>query len=190
MTRDASEEHNSRIFENSAIKINRFATKGKEMALPDGIALYHQDITKNPKDPSNYIGLGNIYKHIGRFAAAKKAYEEAVKYGTCYIEAYLSMARILNEEGDAKAALSWLEKGRPFLKRPIICKNISTSAEDIYDDYLDEHYCLVMETNSGIKPIKPSECIDPGKNLTKVGKNEKCPCGSGKKYKKCCIKNR
>ena len=22
----------------------------------------------------------------------------------------------------------------------------------------------------------------------KIGRNEKCPCGSGKKYKKCCIK--
>jgi uncharacterized protein YecA (UPF0149 family) len=22
----------------------------------------------------------------------------------------------------------------------------------------------------------------------KVGRNEKCPCGSGKKYKKCCLK--
>lgn len=25
------------------------------------------------------------------------------------------------------------------------------------------------------------------KNKTKIGRNEKCPCGSGKKYKKCCI---
>ncbi|WP_426807395.1 SEC-C metal-binding domain-containing protein [Streptococcus anginosus] len=22
----------------------------------------------------------------------------------------------------------------------------------------------------------------------KIGRNEKCPCGSGKKYKKCCLK--
>ena len=25
------------------------------------------------------------------------------------------------------------------------------------------------------------------KKSTKVGRNEKCPCGSGKKYKKCCL---
>jgi len=190
MTRDTSEEQNRDPFENSAIKIQNFATKGKAMSLPDGIALYKQDIAKNPKDPSNYIGLGNIYKHIGRFAAAKKAYEKAVKYGSCYIEAYMSLANILKEEGDARGALTWLEKGRPFLKRPIICKNIQISAEDIYDHYLDEHYRLVTETKNNIKPIKPSECIAPGKKLAKIGKNEKCPCGSGKKYKKCCMKNR
>lgn len=24
-------------------------------------------------------------------------------------------------------------------------------------------------------------------HVTKIGRNEPCPCGSGKKYKKCCI---
>jgi hypothetical protein len=28
------------------------------------------------------------------------------------------------------------------------------------------------------------------KNVKKVGRNEPCPCGSGKKYKKCCLKNK
>lgn len=27
------------------------------------------------------------------------------------------------------------------------------------------------------------------RNEKKVGRNEACPCGSGKKYKKCCLKN-
>ena len=27
------------------------------------------------------------------------------------------------------------------------------------------------------------------KNLTKIGRNELCSCGSGKKYKKCCLLN-
>jgi preprotein translocase subunit SecA len=27
----------------------------------------------------------------------------------------------------------------------------------------------------------------PVKNLTKIGRNAPCPCGSGKKYKKCCM---
>ncbi|UAN00083.1 SEC-C domain-containing protein [Polaribacter litorisediminis] len=25
--------------------------------------------------------------------------------------------------------------------------------------------------------------------IKKIGRNELCPCGSGKKYKKCCINN-
>ena len=30
--------------------------------------------------------------------------------------------------------------------------------------------------------------LNPGKATTHVGRNDPCPCGSGKKYKKCCLK--
>jgi len=31
--------------------------------------------------------------------------------------------------------------------------------------------------------------VKPSVSLTKVGRNSPCPCGSGKKYKKCCGAN-
>lgn len=34
------------------------------------------------------------------------------------------------------------------------------------------------------------EDIGTIKNVQKIGRNEPCPCGSGKKYKKCCLKNK
>lgn len=49
----------------------------------------------------------------------------------------------------------------------------------------------------GLKPDKPEDITDleillnPIKTRIaekKVGRNEPCPCGSGKKYKKCCSK--
>jgi len=30
--------------------------------------------------------------------------------------------------------------------------------------------------------------IQPVRTAPKIGRNELCPCGSGKKYKKCCLK--
>jgi len=47
----------------------------------------------------------------------------------------------------------------------------------------------------GIEPDKPEDTSDLDKKLhppapvwvdQKIGRNEPCPCGSGKKYKKCC----
>ena len=38
-----------------------------------------------------------------------------------------------------------------------------------------------LVTSSVSTPVKP-----PAARERKVGRNEKCPCGSGKKYKKCC----
>jgi SWIM/SEC-C metal-binding protein len=49
----------------------------------------------------------------------------------------------------------------------------------------------------GIEPDKPEDISDLNRLLNpqqqniisiKVGRNEPCPCGSGKKYKKCCEK--
>ena len=48
----------------------------------------------------------------------------------------------------------------------------------------------------GLEPDKPEDIADltrllnPPKPMTvekKVGRNEPCPCGSGKKYKNCCL---
>jgi len=33
---------------------------------------------------------------------------------------------------------------------------------------------------------KRKEAVAVGKAGSKVGRNDPCPCGSGKKYKKCC----
>ncbi len=47
----------------------------------------------------------------------------------------------------------------------------------------------------GIEPDKPEDISDverllhppePVRGQGKVGRNDPCPCGSGKKYKKCC----
>lgn len=42
-----------------------------------------------------------------------------------------------------------------------------------------------LKTSSGNGPIKK----EPVKADKKIGRNEPCPCGSGKKYKQCCGKN-
>jgi hypothetical protein len=44
---------------------------------------------------------------------------------------------------------------------------------------LEEHYRLLK--------VRAIRIIDPQAHSIKVGRNEKCPCGSGKKYKKCCL---
>ena len=38
-----------------------------------------------------------------------------------------------------------------------------------------------------VSPLKPAEVKPAGPDRPKVGRNEPCPCGSGKKYKRCCL---
>jgi len=48
--------------------------------------------------------------------------------------------------------------------------------DDDYDDFFPSNH-FIHENTGTIK------------NTKKIGRNEPCPCGSGKKYKKCCLKN-
>ncbi len=57
----------------------------------------------------------------------------------------------------------------------------STEEYDFEDDY------EVPETNNS-EPHTADTPIIPLKTEPKVGRNDPCPCGSGKKYKKCCMK--
>jgi uncharacterized protein YecA (UPF0149 family) len=48
----------------------------------------------------------------------------------------------------------------------------------ITDEELTEDYGIKIEFDTQLE--KNEDFVD-------VGRNDKCPCGSGKKYKKCCL---
>ena len=43
----------------------------------------------------------------------------------------------------------------------------------------------VMEQNRAMQDSRPQPKIAPVHNELKIGRNDPCPCGSGKKYKNC-----
>ncbi len=73
----------------------------------------------------------------------------------------------------------------------------SKGAEEPKGDFKDEEKELSSVSSAeNLKPVSPpvaqssiSGAIrDPGEKKQKIGRNDPCPCGSGKKYKKCCQK--
>jgi hypothetical protein len=65
--------------------------------------------------------------------------------------------------------------------------------DDLYEDDFDDDY-EDDEMDSFLPALPPSRddrqpVVEPIRNETpKIGRNDPCPCGSGKKYKKCCLK--
>ncbi len=175
------------VFEQSPIEILNGTIMGKQMGIPDGIELYKKNISKEPQNAEHYIGLGNIYKFVDKEKSAEKHYLKAIELSPSYLESYVSMASIENEKENFNEALNWLEKGRPYLNRPVVCKAITITPDEILNDYVDFHIELINITGSKIKQIDSSEINTSGKKVKKIGRNEKCPCNSGKKYKKCCM---
>lgn len=46
---------------------------------------------------------------------------------------------------------------------------------------------VALKTDLGAGPGKRSRLRAPARPLYRAGRNEPCPCGSGKKFKRCCI---
>jgi len=76
-------------------------------------------------------------------------------------------------------------------KRPVIARVHSEEKAKYVAETCDRHgwhYII------GFEPDKPEDISDLEKLLNppqivkseKIGRNDPCPCGSGKKYKKCC----
>jgi SWIM/SEC-C metal-binding protein len=60
-------------------------------------------------------------------------------------------------------------------------------------EFCDDHEIVVIV---GVEPDKPEDITDiekavaarePARAVAKIGRNDPCPCGSGKKFKKCCV---
>ena len=81
-------------------------------------------------------------------------------------------------------------------KRPVIVRvQTRERAEEVTDICTAHDLRYII----GIEPDKPEDITDfdlalnpilPARAEEKPGRNEPCPCGSGKKYKKCCGANR
>lgn len=67
-----------------------------------------------------------------------------------------------------------------YYKADSIEKKIFSSASVLYASKIFEEMMKVVTTK---EENKPQEGID----YSTVGRNDKCPCGSGKKYKNCCM---
>jgi len=86
--------------------------------------------------------------------------------------------------------------------RSVIPKNIKTQKEDIHESIAKEVADAtppsaaktpkktkgnMSDLAAALAGARATAKPDPGSKKVKVGRNDSCPCGSGKKYKKCCL---
>ncbi len=67
-----------------------------------------------------------------------------------------------------------------FYKADSVEKKIFSSASVLYASKIFEQMMKVVSNKEETKPVD-------GIDYSNVGRNDKCPCGSGKKYKNCCM---
>ncbi len=79
----------------------------------------------------------------------------------------------------------------------MIFEHVAVTLSDLaYVQRLEDHYDLVKAAGSRTHPaharllklLAENDAIKPSRPRPRAGRNDPCPCGSGKKYKNCCLR--
>ena len=109
-------------------------------------------------------------------------------------------SRLLLQDGFSMATGAVLPVGvLPAGQQEAVTKELLAAVVPGDDGYFDPapliHMCLSRGYSSDIEYQDPTgevagqQQFSGSSRSSRVGRNERCPCGSGKKFKKCCMKH-
>jgi tetratricopeptide (TPR) repeat protein len=181
----ADEEEKRKALEITPLSRRRYVldSRSREVGILDGICHYLSEMERRPNVPEPVIALGTVYKNVGKFGKAERYLRQAIEMDPAYLEPYFSLASIAEERGDWLSAFTWLDTIRRRMPLVKLRSDMPPNERTPYLETFVGFYNDMLEKSGG-----PGESMERVAMVSKVGRNDPCPCGSGKKYKKCCLK--
>jgi tetratricopeptide (TPR) repeat protein len=184
---------------NDRVVYTRFTVAGgREMHPLEAVDMYSRQVEAEPDNADLRVRYGNVLRFLGRPETAALHYRAAVQADPANVEACASLADLAREAGDRTEA-------RRMLQRVLELAPNSTLARQDREEYMQFALEELAELDGPARstarrtelafatgpqrrgsagpPSSPQQSV---RHAGKVGRNEPCPCGSGKKYKKCC----
>lgn len=156
---------------------------GAKLPLHQAYAQFQQAVHADPSDWRTFHRLGNLMRDINRPTEAKDFHAKAYAANPVFLEGVVSHAQALLDAGkDRPAALEVLRQAIANLGRLHSVASDPKQARAAFAALCDT---LRDEPGTPGLPPLPPDFLDAH---AKTGRNDPCPCGSGKKFKKCCMK--
>lgn len=155
---------------------------GKELPLSAAYADLREKVRKNPQDWLSCFRLGNILLDINRPQAAVECYKTAYSSNPLLLELIINLAAALIVLHDKNAAFVLLKDSLINLDN---WQTISSSPADRGREFAYQFNQLRRDLGHIDIPALHTNFFG---SAPKVGRNDPCSCGSGKKFKKCCMK--
>ncbi|MFH1897129.1 MAG: HEAT repeat domain-containing protein [Candidatus Desantisbacteria bacterium] len=167
----------------SRIQYVRFrADNGKKLTPWQVLSLYQQRIAKEPDNYLWRIRYGNTLRFMKRHDEALEQYKKAVELNNSSIEAYINLGTSYEEMNNLSKAIPIYQKILELASTHHVAKNEWQFVEEA-KERLIEIGVLKQHIQQSPPLLISSPIISQ-----KIGRNQKCPCGSEKKYKHCCLK--
>ena len=162
------------------------ASDGSVQSVNAAFRQLREKVRENPRDWLSWHRLSNINVSINRPRAALMCARRAYALNPLLLEIIYNAAARLQEAGQAQEALDLmnaaLQRIDEWTSQSIFIEQEGIDFAELYND-------LRQETGRTYLPALHPRFIVGHAHLApkKVGRNDPCPCGSGKKYKKCCM---
>ena len=142
-------------------------------------------IEKDASRVGEWLRLAHCYQQLlgrPRFAARFRA--EALQREPNAVEGVLLEASALVLDGEDARAFDLLDKALATKESWRFFVNDIQQPTGVARDFASLYNSLSRRLGRNDRPPLEASALAPPK---KVGRNDPCPCGSGKKYKKCCL---
>jgi SEC-C motif len=150
---------------------------------PEVMAELQAAVAEDPQNIVNQLRLARLQSVLGRRGRAEECYSKALEIEQNSMEAGLGIAKVMAETGRERRAF---DKLSDMLRRKLQWRFFRTdevSPQTLIEDFVRLFNQLRSTLGVRDTPLLQMSSMEGG---AKIGRNERCPCGSGKKYKKCC----
>jgi len=147
---------------------------------------------KDPEGEANLLSnLGTLYYQTQQLDKARNEFEKAlsllrtIDHPLGISGVLLNLSFVYEKEGKYSDACSYLKEAEVFYEHLHMAKELESIKKRLVT--LDQKAEKSLENmRAELFPGLSDRGMKTDKIGTKVGRNDPCPCGSGKKYKKCC----
>lgn len=163
----------------------------------EALDYFSRKIEENPQMAEYHVGLAEVFSFFKRYEQADRYFARARRLAPDDPAAYFAEGLSNLERGDYKGARRLFRQFLRLVEGPkegqgqkadAAAEKQRERAEKEQEEELKEKIALarqVLEVTPGFGKDEGT-VVTPVSNQPKVGRNDPCPCGSGKKYKKCC----
>jgi tetratricopeptide (TPR) repeat protein len=175
--------------EMTVVPVGTISAFGKEIPLQDLVDKYEKKLRKDPESPELLIGYGNALRQIKRREDAVPFYERAIRNDPLAVEGHVCLGEYAFDKGDLEAAFSHYSNAAEIMDRGHYYR-VSADLDQLKECLLDKLMMVAEQLGRGLPhPAEQRSGREAPVPMRReaVGRNHPCPCGSGKKYKKCCL---
>jgi hypothetical protein len=156
----------------------------EQRPAPEVMAELKAAVAENPNSIDDHLRLGRVQYLFNRRRRAAECYSRVLELEPDSMEAGLGLAHVMADTGSRQDAYDRLctmlerqAKWRFFRVDELPPAALGHEFAKLYNQ---------LQTGLGFheRPLLHTSFLG---NKRKVGRNDPCPCGSGKKYKKCCL---